>query len=256
MKRLFCLLLTGIVIISLSGCGLNTVNSDKNTENSEKTENNVDYMNVSCTKDSVDEFMSIIGEMELDGLSSGLKLDEKHCYNVTPLSVADQTDIRIFKFSDSCASFALIDGEVYSVCEFFGGFGFVNAVPWDYDEDGNLDLLIASSWGSGLQHSIISVFNTTTKESIVVYDTSNTDNPSVDLFVATTVPSLSSKDPKDLPTYYDVYTANIEVKDNNFADLSYVATGVVGTVVAENGTPILKPMGDKVRLPSDNKITP
>ena len=90
MKRLFCLLLTGIVLISLTACHANTDNSDKN-------ENTVDYMTTSCTKDSVDEFMSIIGEVELGGLSTGMKLDEEHCYNVTPLSVATQTDIKIFK---------------------------------------------------------------------------------------------------------------------------------------------------------------
>jgi len=237
MKRLLCLLLTGIVLISLTACQTNTDNSDKN-------ENNVSYMTTSCTKDSVDEFMSIIGEVELGGLSTGMTLDKEHCYNVTPLSVAEQTDIKIFKFSDSCVSLALIDGEVYSISESFGGYGFVNAVPWDYDEDGNLDLLVASSWGSGLHRSIISVFNTTTKESLVVYDTSTTDNPSVDLFVATASPSFSSKDPQNLPIYYQVYSANIEVNGNNLADLSYTATGVIGSVVVENGAAVFKPMGD------------
>ena len=237
MKRLFCLLLTGMLLISLMACRTNTDNSDKN-------ENNVDYMTTLCTKDSVDEFMSIIGEVELGGLSSGMKLDEEHCYNVTPISVAEQTDIKIFKFSDSCVSLALIDGKVYSICESLGGYGFVNAVPWDYDEDGNLDLLVASSWGSGLHRSIISVFNTTTKESLVVYDTSTTDNPSVDLFVAAVSPSFSSKDPQDLPIYYQVYSANIEVNGNNLADLSYTATGIVGSVVIENRAPVFKPMGD------------
>ena len=105
-------------------------------------------------------------------------------------------------------------------------------------------MLIASSWGSGLHRSIISVFNTTTKESIVVYDTSTTDNPSVDLFVAAASPSFSSKDPQDLPVYYQVYSANIEVNGNNLADLSYTATGVIGSVVVENGTPVFKPMDD------------
>lgn len=237
MKRLFYLLLTGIVLISLTGCQTNTDNSDKN-------ENNVDYMTTSCIKDYVDEFMSIIGEVELGGLSTGMTLDKKHCYNVTPLSVAEQTDIKIFKFSDSCVSLALIDGEVYSICESFGGYGFVNAVPWDYDEDGNLDLLVASSWGSGLHRSIISVFNTTTKESIAVYDTSDTDNPSADLFVAAVSPSFSSKELQDLPIYYQVYSANIKVNDNNLADLSYTTTGVIGSVVDENGAPVFKPIGD------------
>lgn len=237
MKRLFYLLLTGIVLISLTGCQTNTDNSDKN-------ENNIDYMTTPCTKDYVDEFMSIIGEVELGGLSTGTTLDKKHCYNVTPLSVAEQTDIKIFKFSDSCVSLALIDGEVYSICESFGGYGFVNAVPWDYDEDGNLDLLVASSCGSGLHRSIISVFNTTTKESIAVYDTSDTDNPSADLFVAAVSPSFSSKELHDLPIYYQVYSANIKVNDNNLADLSYTSTGVIGSVVVENGAPVFKPIGD------------
>ena len=234
MKRIFCLLLIGIIMISLIACQTNTDNSDKN-------KNNVDYMTVSCTKDFVDEFMDIIDEVESGGsLSAGMTLDKEHCYNVTPPSVAAQTDIKIFKFSDSCASFALIDGEVYSVCESFGGYGFVNAVPWDYDEDGNTDLLVASSWGSGLHRSVISVFNTTTKESIVVYDTSTTDNPSIDLFVATASPSLSSKAPQDLPVYYMVYSANIKI-NNNLADLSYTATDVIGSVVVENGVPVFKP---------------
>ena len=237
MKRLFCLFFTGIILISLTACHSNTENLDKN-------ENNIDCMNSLCTKDSVEELISIIGEVELGSLSTGMILDEEHCYNVTPLSVSQQTDIKIFKFSDSCVSLALIEGEVYSICESFGGYGFVNAVPWDYDEDGNLDLLVASSWGSGLHRSIISVFNTITKESIVVYDTSITDNPSVDLFVAAASPSFSSKDPQYLPIYYLVYSANIEVNGNNLADLSYAATGVIGTVVTENGTPVFKPMGD------------
>ena len=241
MKRLFCLLLTGIVLISLTACRTKT---DDSTYNSDKSAPSTDHITTSCSKDSVDEFMDIIGEVELGGLSAGMTLDKEHCYDVTPLSVATQTDIKIFKFSDSCISLALIDGEVYSICESFGGYGFVNAVPWDYDEDGNLDLLVASSWGSGLHRSIISVFNTTTKESLIVYDTSTTDNPSVDLFVATASPSFSSNDPQDLPIYYQVYTANIEINDNNLADLSYTATDVIGSVVVENEAPVFKPIGD------------
>ena len=241
MKRVFSLFLVGMLLIALTACCTKT---DDSTYNSDKSDPPTDHMTTSCSKDSVDEFMDIIGGAELGGLSAGMKLDEEHCYNVTPLSVATQTNIKIFKFSDSCVSLALIDGEVYSICESFGGYGFVNAVPWDYDEDGNLDLLVASSWGSGLHRSIISVFNTTTKESIVVYDTSTTDNPSVDLFVATASPSFSSKDPQNLPIYYQVYSVNIEGNDNNLANLSYTATGVIGSVVVENGALVFKPMGD------------
>ena len=129
----------------------------------------------------------------------------------------------------------MIDNEVYTLCEWFGGYGFVNAVPCDFDNDGNKDLLVASSWGSGLHRSIISVFNSTTKESTVIYDTSTTDNPQIDLFVAISTPSFSSKDPSSLPIYYQVYSTEIKSNDNNLADLSYVATGVVGSISTNNG---------------------
>ena len=71
-------------------------------------------MTTSCSKNSVDEFMSIVSDGKLDSLYSEMKFDIMHCYNVTP-------------------------------------------------------------------------------ESIVVYDTSTMDNPSVGLFVAAVSPSLSSK---------------------------------------------------------------
>ena len=51
----------------------------------------------------------------------------------------------------------MVDNEVYPLCESFGGFGFVNAIPCDFDNDGNKDLFVASSWGSGLHRSVISV---------------------------------------------------------------------------------------------------
>lgn len=238
MKRLLCLLLAAMVLICLTAC-------QTNTDLSGDTQSNTYVMSTSCTKDSVDEFMSLLGEIELGGsLSAGMKLDEEHCYNVTPFSVAAQTDIQIFKFSDSCVSLALIDGQIYSICDSFGGFGFVDAVPWDYDENGNPDLLVASSWGSGLHRSIISVFNTDTKESIVVYDTSTTDNPCVDLFVTMASPAFSSKDPQNLPIYYLIYSADIQINGNNLADLSYTATDVIGSVVVENGVPVFQPMDD------------
>lgn len=234
MKRFFCLFLTAVLFISLTACTSN--------ENLDKVEVPPEYMSTPCSKDFVDDFMSVIDEVELGGLYSGMKLDKEHCYNVTPICVAEQTDFKIFKFSDSCVSFVLIDGAAYLICESFGGYGFFNAMPWDYDGDSNLDLLVASSWGSGLHRSVISVFNTITKESVIIYDTSTTDDHSVDLFVAESTPSSSYSE--DLPVSYQIYTAKIEVKNDNFSDLSYVATGVAGSVAVENGMPVFKPMGE------------
>ena len=48
-------------------------------------------------------------------------------------------------------------------------------------------------------------------------------------------PSFSSEDPSDLPVTYQVYSAEIKSSDNNCANLSYAATGIVGSISNENG---------------------
>ena len=212
----FCLILIALMMIGLCSCN---------------SESNKTYTTTPCSKEDVDAFCDILGE----GLLSGYVLDREKCFNVTPQQVLGETNCKIFKFSDSAASFVMIDNEVYTLCEWFGGYGFVNAVPCDFDKDGNKDLLVASSWGSGLHRSVISVFNSVTKESTVIYDTSTTDNPQIDLFVAVISPSFSSEDPSDLPVTYQVYSAEIKSSDNNFANLSYAVTGIVGSISNENG---------------------
>ena len=235
MKRILCIFCVITTLFLLCSC----------KDDGSNKANEYESMKTNISKDYVPEFMELLGrEIELGGLSSGMVLDEEHCYNVTPVEVAAETDMKIFKFSDSCISLVLLDNKIYNLCESFGGYGFVNAVPCDFDNDGNKDLLVASSWGSGMHRSIISVFNSVTKESTFIYDTSDTDNPSIDLFVATATPSLSSKEIEDLPIYYQVYSAEITVNDTenyNLADLSYVATGMVGSIESENGKPVFKP---------------
>ncbi|MBQ7336084.1 MAG: hypothetical protein IJW92_06400 [Clostridia bacterium] len=238
MKRSLIIMITLAMIIGLCSCDLasNNNNSFDDTEQS--------YMTTQCSKENVDDFCEILGKLQGDSLISGFVLDKEKCFNVTPEQVALETDYKIFKFSDSCASFVMLDNKIYALCEWFGGYGFVNAVPCDFDNDGNKDLLVASSWGSGLHRSVISVFNSTTKESTVIYDTSTTDNPQIDLFVAISTPSFSSKDPSALPIYYQVYSAEIKSNDNNLADLSYVATGIVGSISTDNGVIVFVPTGN------------
>ena len=230
MKRWFNVFFVFMLLFALSACG----------KNDDAILNKQDYMSSVCTKDSVNEFITAAENIQGGGLLSGYVISEENCYNVTPAQVAIETNIKIFKLSDSCASFVMIDNEIYSICESFGGYGFVNAVPCDFDNDGNKDLLVASSWGSGFHRSIVSIFNTSTRESTVVYDTSTTDTPHMDMFVATATPSFSSKDPSALPVYYQVYSVDIKVNNNNFADLSYVTTGIIGTVEYQNGSIVFK----------------
>ena len=201
--------------------------------------NEYESIKTNISKDYVPEFMELLGrEIELGGLSSGMVLDEENCYNVTPPQVASETDMKIFKFSDSCISLVLLDDQIYNLCESFGGYGFVNAIPCDFDNDGNKDLLIASSWGSGMHRSIISVFNSVSKESTILYDTSTTDTPNADLIVAQSTANIFTDDPEiDEKLYYSVLSVKINIEDNNLSNLSYTVIGVKGHIECEDNTP-------------------
>lgn len=201
-------------------------------------EHNEEYNSTVCTKDGVDEFIAIAEGLEGNSLLDGYSITRDNVYNVTPLGVAGKTDYKIFKASDSCASFIVIDGEIYSICDYFGGYGFVNAIPCDYNEDGIVDLLVASSFGSGLHRSVISMFNGATKESSVIY---TANDHQTDLIVMAQTPALSSVDRNELPIYYVVYSVNIKVNDGNLADLSYAMCDVVGSVQYEDGEVNFKP---------------
>ena len=212
--------------------------SAKGTPNAERV-NNTDI-----NKDYVAEFMELLGEdTELSGLLSGYALDEAHCYNVTPSTFAGETDMKIFKFSDSCASFVLLDGEIYQLCEFCGGYGFVDARLWDFDCDGTLDLLVSSSWGSGMHRSILSVFNPVTKESTIIFDSSTTATPNVDVVAVSSVPASGTTGSIWRCTLR-IYTIDLTVNDLEncgLANLSWTYNEEIGYIYPDNGEPAFVP---------------
>ena len=228
MKRILCIFCVMTTLFLLCSC----------KDDGSNKANEYESMKTSATKDSVKEFVSLLENIEPSGLISGYKFDEETCYNVTPPEVATETNMKIFKFSDSCASFVMMDNEVYPLCEFFGGYGFVNAIPCDFDNDGNKDLFVASSWGSGLHRSVISVFNSVSKEATILYDTSTTNTLSTDLIVARSTANVFTDDPDiDEKLYYSVLSVKINVENNNLANLAYVVTGVEGHIEYEDNTP-------------------
>ena len=241
MNKRSLLVLFTVLLLALTSCKNGTPNDLSNTEQtSDVSSNPQSYMTGICSKDHVAEFMSVLGEQEMGGLSAGYVLDEEHCYNVTSERIAEETSAQIFKFSDSCATFLYLNDQIYPLGEWFGGYGFVNAVPCDFDQDGNTDTLYTYSWGSGLHRSLVAIFNTKTMENTVIYDSSVTDNPRVDLYVSTQSPSINIPD-IEMPTYFVIYAVNIEVFEDNFANLGCVATDIVGSVESENGIPVFRP---------------
>ncbi len=142
----------------------------------------------------------------------------------------------------SFGSFVLVDEKVYELCSFGGGHGYLNALPWDYDGDGNTDLLVSSSSGSGIHRSEISVFNRVTKKSEVVYNSfKNGPVDMVGLDLAVKKASSDSVAP------YEVCLAEVEMNyENGFngADLSYKLGSTIGFVTSENGKPVYKALAE------------
>ncbi len=217
--------------------------TDPDSENYETESLGEEWTPLAYTKDSVEEFLSVFEQSEFGSIPCG---DE--CYNVTCRGVAWYTKIRIFKFTPSCDSFALIDGKVYRICESFGGYGFIYAVPWDYDGNGVIDLLITSSCGSGLTIAEISVFDVCTKESILVYRDSpetNTYAPTWNSFCISYL-LLSSKEPWDLP-FYIIDSAEIASMGGNYCALALKLIQPAGTVQFENGEIVYRVLPEEWR---------
>ena len=176
---------------------------------------------VPCSKDGVDVFMEAFAAVCPGGILNGMPADEAHCWNVTPDSVAAQTDIRIFKFSNSCESYALADGQACHLCDGLGGSGFLNAVPWDYDGDGRTDLITASSWGSGIHRTEISVFIRATGTAKVLYSTMLEPVDPGDLAVVLETPA-----PDATP---EIGLRLVDIRNPDPADFAHLRYRVTGT---------------------------
>ncbi|MGM9634674.1 MAG: hypothetical protein ACI3YE_00825 [Candidatus Avispirillum sp.] len=222
MKKYIAVSLCTLLILSLCACSGNADASD--------------------SKEGVKEFMRAVkASDENEGLAD--ILTQCNFYNVTPEEVKNQTEIRIFKCADCCASYAMLGDKVGNLCDSFGGFGFINAIPCDIDGDGSSDLLVASSFGSGIHRAVISVFNTESFKSTVLYSYSGNDENGVsDLSGCDLCVGLSSENGKntDVPDTYTVYRADIE-GDNNFALLEYTVQDAIGVVKSVGGVPVCIP---------------
>lgn len=183
-----------------------------------------------CSLDGIEDFHAAARNANPETCTDAY-FESARYLNVTPAEVAAETPCRIFKSALTCEAYILLDGELYDACTSMGGWGFVNAVPCDFDADGCSDLLIASSWGSGLHRSELWHFNTQTKESLRIY--SSADEPeaaNVDLFVSAHGSAPACR----------VYTASITPEEGNFAALSLTPESLYGSIEAENGLPVFR----------------
>ena len=120
------------------------------------------------TQDGVPDFLAI-----QKNFTSGYDSDK--CYNITPDFIKENSDYSVFKYDTSCASFLLYEGKVYSLGEWFGGFGVTSITLADLNADQKPELYFTYSWGSGLHHSHVAYFDPVGKK-VVTLDYAQLNN--------------------------------------------------------------------------------
>ena len=210
-KQIYCCFICVVLLFSLSACS--------------KTQNQI-YMQYS--KDGVSEFFKLAQEQIFSQKNSTLDFKEQNCYNVTPSIISEKTKYKIFKFSDNARSYILIDGKVHELGVGIEACGFVNALPCDFDEDGNVDVLFSNVLSPSL--SSVVCFNTKTlKASNVVSNSDFNDNRYHVILDAERYAATGK--------YYFLLTA-VGYEINNYKDIFYLNGGTVGEIIVRDKAPI------------------
>jgi len=105
---------------------------------------------------TVDEFMEL--------LTTVYKVDKMYFSDVTPINVFEETGCQIFKEYSNSTSFMVMNDNIYSIAENYGGVGLSDITTCDFNGDGVKDIIYSYSTGSGLHHCGIVYFNLATME--------------------------------------------------------------------------------------------
>lgn len=153
-KSTICLLLS--IVFMLSACST-TADSDTTplAVCAPETE-----LTITSSKEQVSEF--IPKNKNLISL-----YDEDECYNITPDSIADNSEFTIFKYDTSRETFIMYDGEVYSIGNCFGFDGITSMALADINMDNQYELYYTFTSGSGMPYSQIGYFDPVSKEDTI-----------------------------------------------------------------------------------------
>ena len=177
--------------------------------------------------------------------------------DVSSEEIRTETGCRIFTEDAFGGLFYLVDGERGSELGIsFGGYGLCSAVPWDYDENGTVDLLYTYSWGSGMHRSILALFDRTKWEGQELYGYfPDSDSPGSDLLVE------RETDEGGAPAY-TVYIVDVQMQGYDPIGLRFTKKEEAGMVSAiwNPVKPELQPLfwpasADFFRLAEDASVT-
>ncbi|MDE6019694.1 MAG: hypothetical protein K2H01_01675 [Ruminococcus sp.] len=122
-------------------------------------------------------------------------------YEITSPELEENTDYRIFKYSQSCASYLYYEDSIYQLGEFFGGLGLTSFASADINSDGKDELYFTFSWGSGMHRAKAGYFDPIKKEPVIFSDSYfdrdwiivKTDYETLSLYTAEMVSSHQEK---------------------------------------------------------------
>ncbi len=201
--------------------------------------NNIPPFTTRADQDSalLDEFFKACeGAEEIEQLLAGNHVTRENLYHITPDGLYEATGVRIFKSSDYCASFFLMNGKVYPAGSFFGGYGIHNAVVCDYDLNGVDDILFTCSWGSGVHRSEVWVFNTESAESILITDTFTTEGSAgADLDLCVFYPDSEKLPGLSRGPIITLFAVTRSLGEHHFADMGFVPTRLYGMITLHAG---------------------
>lgn len=130
------------------------------------------------SSESKSNFESVIYAFQMEPLESEQDMPEKLpyidsgyeddiIYEITSSTLEGNTNYRIFKYSNSCASYLYYDDSIYQLGEYFGGYGLTSFVPFDGNDDGKDELYFTFSWGSGMHRAQAGYFDPIKKDTII-----------------------------------------------------------------------------------------
>lgn len=150
--------------------------------------------------------------------------------DITPENVFKETGCQIFKSKETCESYLLYNGNLYTLGEGFGGFGIVDLETSDFDGNGEKELLYTYSWGSGMHRSCLGYF-----------DLSKQCEADIDISAAKTLGFIQQELilHKISNTKFKVYKANPTMENEDFTKISLKKDMLLGEIKAVENKPTL-----------------
>lgn len=149
--------------------------------------------------------------------------------DITPENVLKETGCQIFKNGETCESYLLYEGELYTLGIGFGGLGVVDIETCNFTNHEKKGLLYTYSFGSGIHRSCFGYFDLSQKCELKVEVSSA---KSIDFIQE----ELTLKKISD--SNFEVYTANVKIDGGDFAKLTIKEDKLFGEIKGVEGRPV------------------